>query len=62
MATMLQYLFGKVTRDRNFNFHKDRCRMRNRRFTVIDNNAGLKVFEGYVKYCPCCGEKLDGRK
>lgn len=59
---MLKYLFGKVTMDREGNYHGLGCRLRHHRFTVIVNYKGQKMDECYVKYCPCCGEKLDGRK
>lgn len=62
MGKFFKYLFGDVTQDREGNFHKQRCHLRNERFTVIVNRAGKKMCDGYVKYCPCCGEKLDGRK
>jgi hypothetical protein len=48
--------------DREGNYHERGCRLRNHRFTVIVNYRGQKMDECYVKYCPCCGEKLDGRK
>ena len=62
MAMLFKQLIGKVSQDRYGNFHKMSCPMRNSRFTVIVNHRGLKMNECYVKYCPCCGEKLNVKK
>jgi hypothetical protein len=62
MAVWFGRFFRRPVLDLEGNYHNYLCKLRNHRFTVIQNSGGLKVHECYVKYCPCCGEKLDGRK
>lgn len=50
--------FKDIFIDKLHNRHRRRCQLLGRRFTVIDNAVGSKVWECHVKYCPCCGERL----
>ena len=62
MYNFFRWLFFDVEKDSVHNYHKHGCRLRNNKFTVIQNAYGSKLHSGYVKYCPSCGEKLDGKK
>ena len=62
MAVWLGRFFRKVSQDREGNWHIYLCKLRHHRFTVIVNEGGMKMHDCYVKYCPCCGENLNGQK
>ena len=59
MQDFFRWLFFNVGKDSRLQYHKCDCSLRNTKFTVIKNNAGLKLWDGQIKYCPVCGEKLD---
>jgi hypothetical protein len=50
--------FG-VKKDLKLNYHLPGCRLINENFTVIQNSRGQKIWQCHIKYCPCCGEKLN---
>ena len=54
---LLDY-FKDIFIDRLGHRHKRGCQLACRKFTVIDNAVGSKVWECHVKYCPCCGERF----
>jgi hypothetical protein len=62
MRDFFKWLFYDVKRDSQRNYRKRTCKLYNEKFTVIQNSYGQKVWQCYIKHCPCCGEKLDGRK
>jgi hypothetical protein len=49
--------FG-ISKDCQHNYHKLGCLLYSHAFTVIKNTDGSKMYR--IKYCPICGEKLDG--
>lgn len=62
MRDFFKWLFYDVKKDRQHNYHKRSCKLYNEKFTVIQNSCGQKVWQCHIKYCPCCGERLDGGK
>ena len=50
----------KATKDRKGEYHMDKCPLRNRNITLIDNYKGRKIPERYRDYCPCCGTRIYG--
>lgn len=62
MSNWIRDIFYGVRRDKHFNRHKSNCLLHDSTFTVIKNNdKGRAVWKCQVKYCPCCGEKLNGK-
>lgn len=59
MGKLKRWLNG-VVKDKQFNYHKRDCYLRNYKFTVIKNGSSTKMSEYSIKYCPVCGEKLKG--
>ena len=53
-----KWFFKDLSKDNKHNYHTSWCRLRDKNFTVIENNRGLKVWESKIKYCPCCGAEL----
>jgi hypothetical protein len=62
MRRWFKRIWYNVHKDRLHHYHKCPCSLYDRRFTVIDNICGKKIWEGNIKYCPICGERLDGTK
>ena len=60
MFKFLRRIFYGVIKDSKHNYHKRGCILIHNNFTVVKNCAGQKVYRSHIKYCPCCGEKLDG--
>lgn len=62
MRDFFKWLFYDVKKDKYQNYHKRSCKLFNEKFTVIQNSYGQKLWQCHIKFCPCCGEKLDGGK
>lgn len=60
MRKWFRKIWHNVHKDKLGNYHKYPCHLAGRKFTVIDNACGKKVGEWSIKYCPICGEKLEG--
>ena len=54
----MRFFKKKVKRDRMGFYHTVDCPYRNRLFTVINNDGGIKVPECRYKYCFYCGTML----
>lgn len=57
MTNLFRY-FKNESKDGYHNYHKYGCTLAGWKFTVLRNFACQKLYEGQVKYCPCCGAKL----